>query len=169
MALNPWGIGSAVFLALYTLLFVFLVVNYITRRFRFKSRWSLLLFHVTIRLAAQGVGIGFAVKGFSAVGLLVASLILSAEGYFSLMMCQVRLLISWQRRYTPERHSWLAGPKNAPEVSTARRLIEAFSLLGARRSPIGTFHWVSVGRGASESSNGADSLSSYSFWSLPMC
>lgn len=142
MSLNPFGIASSVFLALYTVLFAYLLFGYATKRFTLRSRWTLLLFHVTIRLAAQAVGIAFAVIGYSATGLLVASLVLSAEGYFSLMLCLLRLLISWQRRNTAERHSWLAGPKNPPQTSTVRRIIEGLTLVGVARTPINFIHWV---------------------------
>lgn len=77
MPLNAFGISSSVFLALYAILFGYLVVNYATRRFALRSRWTLLMFHVSVRLAAQAVGLAFACIGYSATGLLVASLALS--------------------------------------------------------------------------------------------
>lgn len=145
MSLNSFGIASTVFLVLYGLLFIFLLFNYATRRFNLRSRWTLILFHVTLRLAAQSVGLAFALVGFDGgVSLLVASLVLSAEGYFSLVLCVTRLLISWQRHYLPERHSWLAGPKNPPEMSTARRIVEGLTFVRIARSPINAIHWFLI-------------------------
>ena len=73
------------------ILFCFLIFHYATKRFAWKSRWTLLLFHVTVRLAAQSVGVAFAVIGYSATGLLIAFLILSAEvstsTYTALPLC----------------------------------------------------------------------------------
>ncbi|PWN33136.1 uncharacterized protein FA14DRAFT_190323 [Meira miltonrushii] len=118
MTLNAFGISSTLFLILYALLFIFLMFNYATKRFTLRSRWSLILFHVTLRLAAQSVGLAFSLIGFKAVSLLIASLVLSAEGYFSLVLCVTRLLISWQRHYLPEKHSCII------------------------RSPINAIHWI---------------------------
>lgn len=144
MTLNAFGISSTVFLILYALLFIFLIFNYATKRFTLRSRWSLILFHVTLRLAAQSVGLSFSLIGFKAVSLLIASLVLSAEGYFSLVLCLTRLLISWQRHYLPEKHSWLAGPKNPPQMSTARRIFEGLTFISIVRSPINAIHWILI-------------------------
>lgn len=144
MPLNAFGISSTLFLVLYALLFIFLMFNYATKRFTFRSRWSLILFHVSLRLAAQSVGLAFSIIGFKQVSLLIASLVLSAEGYFSLVLCFTRLLISWQRHYLPEKHSWLAGPKNPPEMSTARRIFEGLTFISVARSPINAIHWILI-------------------------
>lgn len=71
-----------------------------------RSSWSLLLFHVSLRLAAQCVGVAFGHLSFSARDLLVAYLVLSTEGYFTLVLCLTLFFIHWQRR--AEGASWLA-------------------------------------------------------------
>lgn len=58
---------------------------YLTHRIKWRSRFSLLFFHVTIRVASQTCGIGFGVLGFRNTNLFLAFLILGAEGYFSLV------------------------------------------------------------------------------------
>lgn len=59
--------------------------GYLTGRLKWKSRYSLLFFHVTIRVASQGCGIAFGVLGFENVNVFLAYLILGAEGYFTLV------------------------------------------------------------------------------------
>jgi hypothetical protein len=57
----------------------------LTRRIKWRSRWSILFFHVMVRLASQACGIGFAILGFSNTNIFLAFLILGAEGYFTLV------------------------------------------------------------------------------------
>lgn len=45
--------AAAVFLLAYSAYFVFLLTLYIQRRIQWKSRYSFLLFHVTLRLAGK--------------------------------------------------------------------------------------------------------------------
>jgi hypothetical protein len=64
------------------IVFVFLAAGFLTRRFTFKSRWAFLLFHVVVRLGAQGVGIGLDQHGVissTGLALLKAFITLSAE------------------------------------------------------------------------------------------
>jgi hypothetical protein len=64
------------------IVFIFLVAGFLTRRFTFKSRWAFLLFHVVVRLGAQGVGIGLDQHGVissTGLALLKAFITLSAE------------------------------------------------------------------------------------------
>lgn len=45
--------ASLVFAVLYSALFAWMLSSYLTGRYKWKSRWSLLFFHVTIRVASQ--------------------------------------------------------------------------------------------------------------------
>lgn len=78
MSLSSLTISSIVFLVLYFTLLLVLIAGYLTKRIKLRSRYTLVLFHVTLRVAAQGVGIGFGVKGFEESGLLIGYLILAA-------------------------------------------------------------------------------------------
>ncbi|KAK0522322.1 hypothetical protein OC834_006329 [Tilletia horrida] len=135
MALNALGIASVVFLVLYAGLFLALLYGFGTAQMKFKSRWSLVLLHVTLRLAAQSVGLAFALRGFAELGLLIAYLVLSAEGYFSLVLCTARFLVSFQIHAMGD--SWLE-PKMHSKLSLAQRFAANFALsAGARRRVLG--------------------------------
>lgn len=45
--------AATVFLVAYTLLFMWMVSGYVAGRYKLRSRWSLLMFHVTVRVASQ--------------------------------------------------------------------------------------------------------------------
>ncbi|KDN49943.1 hypothetical protein K437DRAFT_290296 [Tilletiaria anomala UBC 951] len=134
MSLNALGIASVVFLVLYALCFFALCFGFASRQLKFKSRWSFVLFHVTLRLAAQSVGIAFSLKGFSDIGLLIAYLVLGAEGYFSLVLCTARFLISFHNHIFGD--SWLEPKefKNSnvmnqlPLVRLGRRILRNFQI-----------------------------------------
>jgi cytochrome b561 len=76
MGLNTEASAALVFLILYTILFVIMFLGYVTGRLRLRSRYSLIMFHVTVRLASQATGVAFGVVGYSATNLLVAYFIL---------------------------------------------------------------------------------------------
>lgn len=73
---------------------IFVALNYLTfvsRTISLKSRWSLLYFHVLVRLAAQGCGIAFGITGFSNTDLLIAFLVLcAASSVTSLTLMQAQ-------------------------------------------------------------------------------
>jgi cytochrome b561 len=77
MGLNTEASAALVFLILYTILFALLLIGYFTGRLRLRSRYTVILFHVTVRLASQATGLAFAVVGFANTSLLVAYFILS--------------------------------------------------------------------------------------------
>jgi cytochrome b561 len=52
MGLNSETIAALVFLILYAILFVILLLGYLTRRLKIQSRYGVILFHVTIRLTS---------------------------------------------------------------------------------------------------------------------
>lgn len=64
---------------LYAGLLSWLIYHFATKRFSFKSRWSLLLFHVLIRVASQALGVAFGVLVFDNIGVFVAYLVLSTS------------------------------------------------------------------------------------------
>jgi hypothetical protein len=76
MGLNNETCAALVFLILYSILFVLLFLGYTTGRIRVRSRYSLIMFHVTVRLASQATGVAFGIVGYSATNLLVAYFIL---------------------------------------------------------------------------------------------
>ena len=79
MGLTTEASAALVYLILYTILFVILLYGYATRHLTLGSRFTVILFHVTIRLASQATGLAFGVVGFSNTSLLVAYFILGGE------------------------------------------------------------------------------------------
>jgi cytochrome b561 len=82
MGLNTETSAALVFLILYTILFVILLLGYFTGRLRLRSRYTLIMFHVTVRLASQATGVAFGIVGYSATNLLVAYFILYVHTIF---------------------------------------------------------------------------------------
>ena len=76
MRLNSESSAALVYLILYVILFKFLVVGYILRYLSWRSRYTVILFHVTIRMASQAAGLAFGIVGYSNTNLLVAYFIL---------------------------------------------------------------------------------------------
>jgi len=79
MSLDAEARAALMFLILYTILLAFLLFGYFTRRLRLRSRYTVILFHVTIRLASQATGLAFGVVGYANTSLLVAYFILGGE------------------------------------------------------------------------------------------
>jgi len=107
---TPDAGAALIFLIGYIALFLWLAYHFATHRIKWKSRWSLLFFHVVIRLASQACGIGFSVLAFANIDLFLAFIILGAEGYFTLVLCAFRYLISWHCHNLPSHTSWLEPP-----------------------------------------------------------
>jgi predicted Na+-dependent transporter len=76
MGLNTEASAPLVFLILYAILFFVLVAGYLTGRLRLRSRYTVIVFHVTVRLASQGTGLAFGIVGYANTNLLVAYFIL---------------------------------------------------------------------------------------------
>lgn len=87
MGLNTEAKAGLVYLVLYAILFAFLLYGYATGRFKFRSRYSVILFHVTIRLASQATGLAFGVVGYSNTSLIVAYFILGGKSIFLFFFC----------------------------------------------------------------------------------
>ncbi|KAG6810623.1 hypothetical protein H0H92_011091 [Tricholoma furcatifolium] len=143
MALNTESSAAVVFLILYAILFVLLIVGYATRRLKLRSRFTAILVHVTIRLAAQGTGLAFGIVGYQDVGLLIAYFVLGAEGYFSLVLCAYRFLINWQYHNLEAHDSWLE-PRLPPGTPFRQRLQDSFTLFGRKRRPMAVMHYLLI-------------------------
>ncbi|KAF8202637.1 hypothetical protein K438DRAFT_1965128 [Mycena galopus ATCC 62051] len=120
--------AALVFLIGYLAILGWLLFAYSTHRIQWHSRYSLLLFHVTVRVASQACGVGFGVVGFANTKLFQAFLILSAEGYFTLVLCAFCFVISWHQHNLPGGESWIE-PRDA---SSSNKLLKVliFIFLG---------------------------------------
>ncbi|KAF7974924.1 hypothetical protein HWV62_10959 [Athelia sp. TMB] len=140
MDLNNEASAALVFLVLYSGVFVILILGYLTRRIALRSRYTVLAFHVTVRLASQATGLAFGIVGFADSNLLVAYFVLGAEGYFTLVLCAFRFLVSWQNHNSATHNSWLEPrrPKGQPFF---QRLRQSFSITGGEGcSPMSIIH-----------------------------
>jgi hypothetical protein len=88
MGLNSGASAALVFLILYTILFTCLLIGYLTGRLRLRSRYTVILSHVTIRLASQATGFAFGIAGPN-TSLIEAYFILGGKSSFlaSFMGC----------------------------------------------------------------------------------
>ena len=115
--------------------------KYYTKALKWRSRYSLLYFHVIVRIASQACGVAFGINGFSNMGVFLAYLILGAEGYFTLVrhprdstflhlnhfqvLCAYRFLISWHEHNHPSHKSWLETTEMFTSPKARRPLIRA--------------------------------------------
>ncbi|KAG6872386.1 hypothetical protein C0995_010138 [Termitomyces sp. Mi166 len=129
MAFNTEARAALVFLVLYTILFVVLIHGYVTGRLGLRSRYSLVTFHVAIRLAAQSTGLAFGILGYSNIGVLIA--------YFTL----------WHYHNFEVHDSWLE-PRLPRDTPLLRRLLDSFSLFGPRRNLMAIMHQLLVAANA---------------------
>jgi hypothetical protein len=72
---TPEGCGKLKTISQYLAVFAWMLFAYLTHRIKWRSRYSLLFFHVTIRLASQASGIGFGVLGFANTNLFLGELL----------------------------------------------------------------------------------------------
>ncbi|KAF8172233.1 hypothetical protein K438DRAFT_1981685 [Mycena galopus ATCC 62051] len=150
---NPEAGAGLVYLILYLFVFTWLIFAYTTHRIKWRSRWSILFFHVVVRVASQACGIGFAILGFTNVNMFLAFLILGAEGYFTLVLCTFRFVISWHQHNLPGGVSWLEPRRGANDgldrrSRTQRILLFIFlgplALLFYRDNIMASFHILLV-------------------------
>ncbi|KAJ7437259.1 hypothetical protein B0H11DRAFT_632325 [Mycena galericulata] len=66
--------AALVFLIGYIAIFCWMLFAYLTHRIRWASRYSLLFFHVIIRMGSQISGIGFGMLGFTNINFFIAFL-----------------------------------------------------------------------------------------------
>ncbi|KAN0060488.1 hypothetical protein ACQY0O_007819 [Thecaphora frezii] len=140
---------SVLFLVLYLLVFSCLVFLYLTKSIKVRSRWTLVFFHVTVRLVSQVIGIVFGVQGFKDVNILVAYFILAAEGYFTLVLSTARFLVSWHNHHFGD--SWLERRRDKTvRRPVLRQLADAFSLSQStlRQRPMNTVEWLLISANA---------------------
>ncbi|KAG6852598.1 hypothetical protein C0991_010705 [Blastosporella zonata] len=139
--------AALVFLVLYTILFVFLLFGYATRRLPVRSRYSIIAGHVALRLAAQAVGLAFGLvidyNSNKAIGLLVAYFALGTEGYFTLVLCAYRFLASWQSHNFECHDSWLE-PRHPPNTPLSQRFRDSFVVFGPNRRPMAIMHHLLI-------------------------
>ncbi|KAJ7153075.1 hypothetical protein C8R43DRAFT_453046 [Mycena crocata] len=146
--------GTALaFLIGYLVVFAWMLFAYLTHRIRWRSRYSLIFFHVIVRIASQGLGIAFGILGFRNTNVFLAFLILGAEGYFSLVLCAFRFLVSWHQHNLANGTSWLepreTNDPDAPKPNKTRKLLVfiflgPFALLVYRNNPMVAIHSILV-------------------------
>ena len=73
------GLAAAalVFGITYACLLAWMIQKFATKQFSFKSRWSLLLLHVLIRVVSQALGVAFGILVFDNISVFIAYLVLS--------------------------------------------------------------------------------------------
>ncbi|GAA5884389.1 hypothetical protein JCM3774_002355 [Rhodotorula dairenensis] len=136
---------AVVFLVLYTAVFAVLVYLYGTMRVRWRSRYSFVLFHVVMRLVGMALGVAFSClewrepRGGPKLGVLIAYLVFSAEGYFSLILCVSRFLIVWQQDRLGRSNLEPRIPKGTPRRERFRLLVAA---------PMTTFEYTLIAANA---------------------
>ncbi|KAJ8509557.1 hypothetical protein ONZ45_g8296 [Pleurotus djamor] len=144
----PWDIAatlSILYLVLYAFLFGVLIFLFATGKVSLKSRYGTIGFHVLLRLAAQSVGLAFALIGYANVGLLVAYFVLGAEGYFTLVLCAYRFVIAWHESHFVSGHSWLER-KQEVWLGWWHATVESFKCYsrGWGIQWMGIIHWLLV-------------------------
>jgi len=157
MSIHGEGIGGVVFLILYAINLCILIYGYTTRLIRFKSVYTFLLLHVILRLAAQSVAIALGTRDYLDIGLLIAWFVLGAEGYFSLVLCAYRFLITHHQHTYPTEGSWLEGKPHKKKKSDGtlhedpwyirfKRAMTARDTDGTKDPWVMTIiHWVLIG------------------------
>ncbi|KAM0745717.1 hypothetical protein T439DRAFT_337746 [Meredithblackwellia eburnea MCA 4105] len=140
MALANDAIPAILFLVLYFIFFAFCTFLFFTKRVSWKSRYTFVYFHCLMRLAGQACGIGFAVLTWddfqTRLNFLVAYLVLSAEGYFSLVLCSYRFLVVWQSDRLGDSNIEPRIPKGTP-FRTKMRILS--------NTPMAVIHSVLIG------------------------
>lgn len=100
--------------------------------------------HVVVRLASQTTGLAFGIRGYRQVGLIIAYLVLGAEGYFTLVLCTGRFLVSWHNKNFGD--SWLErkrDPDQQARMTLWQKILANFSLSEVKQRPLPIIHWVS--------------------------
>ena len=157
MSVHGEGIGGLVFLVLYAINLVILLYGYGARLVRIKSVYTLLLFHVILRLGAQSVAITLGTRDNLDFGLLIALFVLGAEGYFSLVLCAYRFLIEHHEHTYPTDGSWLESKPHSNRRSDGTLREDAwYTRVGramtardadGKKDPwvMAVIHWVLIG------------------------
>ncbi|PPR00400.1 hypothetical protein CVT24_004478 [Panaeolus cyanescens] len=122
--------AALVFLIGYLAIFLWMVYAYSTKIIKWRSRYTVLFFHVTIRVGSQACGLVFGILGFENTDVFLAYLILGAEGYFTLVLCTFRFLISWHQHNLPSHESWLEPRQTDVSAAARWKRFFIFLLLG---------------------------------------
>ncbi|KAF7331523.1 hypothetical protein MKEN_00031200 [Mycena kentingensis (nom. inval.)] len=137
----------------YICIFIWMLGMYIAGRLKWRSRWSILFTHIIVRIASQICGIGFSILGFGNVSMFLAFLILGAEGYFTLVLCTFRFVISWHQHNFPNGISWLEPRRDIPSGLTREQKLKRtltflflgpFALFIYRDNVMAAFHLVLI-------------------------
>jgi hypothetical protein len=70
-----------------------------------------------------------------------------AEGYFTLVLCAYRFLISWQYCNTLQHNSWLE-PKHPPGTPLFKKFLASMSLFKKPYQPMTIMHYLLIGANA---------------------
>ncbi|CAK7893655.1 hypothetical protein CAAN1_08S00474 [[Candida] anglica] len=108
------GIAASVFLALYTIFTILTAL--IVYRVGWKTQYSFLLFFGVLRLGGQTCGVAFAKLGIEHYQWLIAYLVLSAEGYFTLVLTCFHYLAKAQ--IAQYGSSWIRPTQEEMEIRT---------------------------------------------------
>lgn len=119
--------AALVFLVLYAALWTYMAAMYATRRYQWKSRFTILFLHTTIRVASQACGLVFAILAWRNIDVFVAYLILSAEGYFSLTIAAYYFLKHYEIKHFGFSRLGPAEPEGRDRGW--RRLAQALSMV----------------------------------------
>lgn len=114
---NSSGAAASVFLALYTG-YLALAIN-IVRQKGFRSIYTALLVFGIFRVTGQMCGVVFAVLGIEHYQWLIAYLVFTAEGYFSLILAAFYFIVQCQVKQTGK--SWLHKSKAECSSKMERR------------------------------------------------
>ncbi|BEI87624.1 uncharacterized protein CcaverHIS019_0103420 [Cutaneotrichosporon cavernicola] len=98
MVFGKVAAAALVFGILYAIMFSYMCVMYATKRYKWKSRFTILFLHAAIRVASQACGVAFGVLLWKNTEVFVAYLILGAEGYFSLTIASYYFLRHYELR-----------------------------------------------------------------------
>ncbi|KAK6454142.1 uncharacterized protein RJT20DRAFT_56602 [Scheffersomyces xylosifermentans] len=134
------GIASSIFLALYSLytIFAILVVSQVRK---WRTIYTSLLVHGLLRVGGQLCGVAFAVVGWQHFQWLIAYLVLSAEGYFVLILASFHLIANAQQYVLGT--SWIRPSKDEinQKVALASNWKERWQ---AKRNPARIFHLLLI-------------------------
>lgn len=160
----PLASASLVFLVLYLAVWVGLTVGLATKRIKIRSRWALLYLHVFVRLAAQACGLTLGLVGVTgtanSINVLIALYILGAEGYFTLVLCTARFLVSWHNHNFGD--SWLERKSAYPKhLAWYKKFGRSLSFRGIKDHPMTWVEWCLIAANAVIISGGSLSAGAY--------
>ncbi|KAK6459450.1 uncharacterized protein RJT20DRAFT_16360 [Scheffersomyces xylosifermentans] len=133
------GIAASVFLALYVV-YTALTIK-IVHNEGWNTIYTSLLIHGVFRVGGQLCGVAFAAIGWDQFGWLIGYLVLSAEGYFVLILTAYHLIAKAQ--YQVVGYSWIR-PNQADIKAKVAAATTARGRFCARVTPARVFHAVLI-------------------------